>query len=445
MILLRTGLALVIAFCLATGAHIVNAMVRPLSGDERVASQVRFLTDAISDGAAQQMQDLFPEGEFFTQALTGLAAARLGDRAGVERALQAIEIPGVRDRFGAVAALDGGTFYRGWRLLLWAERDRLWQRDPAPLVAEARVLGEALLADPQGVPESYPGGRWPCDAVVAMAAVIAAYEVAGQAPPTSMIEAWRSRLDTIRDPGTNLLPHRITGTQSVTAEPPRSSSQAVIQTFWPRIDPAGATEQWDTYVRLFVVREAGLVGIREFRQGDDSPGDVDSGPLVLGVSLSASAVTLGAARANGDLALATALDRQAELLGIPLEWDGQRRFALGLLPVGDAFVAWARTVPFRDAAAQPVSQAPEPLWWPYVAAVAVVAAAAGLLFVQSVHRAREQEWDADDAWDEPTTDRPRRARPALWARLTSGHEQVRDGRRRVPRQDLLGRRPRRGI
>ena len=117
-----------------------------------------------------------------------------------------------------------------------------------------------------------------------------------------------------------------------------------------------------------MVREAGLVGVREFPRGQSGVGDVDSGPLLLGVSASASAVTLAAARAVGDAELAADLDREAELLGLPLRWAGERRYALGLLPVGDAFLAWARTRPIDPAGDRGSGQESVRPWWPALAA-----------------------------------------------------------------------------
>ena len=109
------------------------------------------------------------------------------------------------------------------------------------------------------------------------------------------------------------------------------------------LDGQRDTTAWTAFRRTFVVEEVGLFGVREYPRGTDGVGDVDSGPLLLGVSASASTVTLAAARVVGDTELATALDREAELLGLPLRWGDERRYALGLLPVGDAFLAWAWT------------------------------------------------------------------------------------------------------
>ncbi len=390
----RGVLVLVIVAALATAAHVVNAAVRPLSGPDRVEAQVRWLRSILDTQAPQDMQALFPEGAFFTYVLTGLAAARTDDVGGVTRTMLALDRDDVVRVFGDIPELRHGTFYRGWRLLLLTEQVRLTGAGAAELRNEASTVVEALVADPYGVPPSYPHSRWPCDAVVAMAAVIGAYDATGSPLPADVIASWRAKIDRTRDPATGLLAHRIWG-EAQADEGPRGSSQAVIQTFWPTIDPTGAAADWDRFVTQFVVREAGLVGVREHVRGSSLGGDVDSGPLILGVSTSASAVTLAAARANGDLTLAAALDREAELLGLPVEFSGERRFAFGVLPVGDAFVAWARTIPVPAGVTQPDTPSPTPAWWAWIGAPLASAALGAVGFV-AVHRRIR----ADAAWDD---------------------------------------------
>ncbi|MDO5683936.1 MAG: hypothetical protein Q4G46_14060 [Propionibacteriaceae bacterium] len=363
---------------LAGAAHLASAL-RPSS--DRVVAHVAFLDDAIAQGAGPRMQELFPEGEFFTVGLTALAAGNAAlasadpaekaiatDR--LDRAIARLAEPAAAAHFGDIPELQHGTFYRGWLLLLRVTRAELAGTATPDLQTEADALARALVADPTGVPPSYPDQRWPCDAVVAMGAVQRVHALAGQATP--QLADWLARLDRLRDPWTGLLPHQI-HPDGTPVSGPRGSSQSIIHTFWPQLSPTAA-EDWTVFRRLFVVGEVGLVGVREHPSGVSGGGDVDSGPLIRGISLSSSAVTLGAARANGDLELARSLDREAEALGLPFEWAGKRRFAGGLMPVGDAFVAWARSIPAADQAALP----PLPTAWGLIALAGLAVAPLGL-------------------------------------------------------------------
>jgi hypothetical protein len=139
----------------------------------------------------------------------------------------------------------------------------------------------------------------------------------------------------------------------------------VIQRFLVEIDPDVAGEQYRRFRDRYVVSPLGLgPAVREYPSGVDGPADVDSGPLPLGVSLSATVVTLGAARVNGDARLAAALDGYGELAGLPVDTPWTKRYAWGLLPIGDAFLAWSKTArPWvaSTPAAPPASLA---WWWP---------------------------------------------------------------------------------
>ena len=86
-----------------------------------------------------------------------------------------------------------------------------------------------------------------------------------------------------------------------------------------------------------------MPGAREYPDGAAGPGDVDSGPLAFGFSASATVVTIAAAQVNGDSEVTAALIPASEAAGLPVSWAGTKRYAFGLLPVGEAFLVWAKT------------------------------------------------------------------------------------------------------
>jgi hypothetical protein len=393
--------------------------LRPVPSDRLAAAQLRYLRGAVAGTASERMASLFPEGAEFTVILTALADLDLAERGVVDagpalhsadRALALVDLPATRARFG-VTEPPGGVFLAGWALHIAVRRAGLAARaggaggagTPADTQADAptdaladaptdaladairrggelQAAVQASVTDRNPFLTSYPGQSWPVDNVVALAGLSRLDALAPQPDRTAVLTRWRAGVIGKVDPELHLLPHR-TDSLGAAAQGPRASSSALIAAFWPDAfgpDVASSTESnWRAFVDAFVVRRAGLVGVLEYPRGSDGEsgggsGDVDSGPLVLGVSLSASAVALAGARRNGDRDLESALQREAELVGLPIGWPGGRRYAGGVLPVGDAFLAWARGQP--RAPARTSDGTPRALLWPWPAALLVLGA-----------------------------------------------------------------------
>lgn len=383
--------------------HLLSARLSSPYSPGREAAHVRTLARELDDGAGADMQAYFPEGEFFTWVLTGLSAGRLAadgenvdqNMAVVTAAVAATGRDEVAERFGDDhRGVPHGAFYHGWRLLLLVQQAAVTGDDGqlAEVHDEAAQLLEALDAPGEPPLTSYPGQAWPCDLVAAWAAVHQADRLTPIDGLDEATDRLLAQIDDWRDPATGLIGHAFTTTDGSSVSGPRGSSQAIINTYLRDIDPGLAEAEWASFTQQFVTREFVLMGVREYPASDgDKPGDVDSGPLIAGVSLSASAVTLGAAQANGDIALATRLNQEAELLGLPLPWRGVRgldgrAFAFGVLPVGDAFVTAARTQPYGAAVDFVRSNTPGILWWPWFTVASIPALLGVWLLVRSRRR-----------------------------------------------------------
>ncbi|SBT54634.1 hypothetical protein [Micromonospora narathiwatensis] len=350
----------------------------PSGSPPGVSRQLTFLRAELDRGAGEDAQALFPEGWFFAHVLYGLARVEsgmrlpAGERGEAVRearwALERLESPAGRAPFSPDLTPAYGVFYQGWTnwlrggvLALQAPE----RRDPAEVRRFADVsAGLAAAFDASASPylAAYPGQAWPVDSTVAVASL----RLHDTLLPPRFAPTVRRWLDGVRqrlDPRTGLMPHRVELTTGAPAEVARATSQSVIHRFLGEVDPAFAHAQYLRFRSLYVVTPLGLgPAVREYPRGMDGPADVDSGPLPLGVSFSATVVTLGAAQVRGDAALAGALANYGELVGLPLNTPHTKRYALGLLPVGDAFLVWSKTArPW--VAPTPDPPPPTVSWW----------------------------------------------------------------------------------
>lgn len=345
-----------------------------------VEPQLRFVGAALRDGAGERMQRLFPEGYFFSQVLYGLAWVEWGmrqpdqdpRRAEALRearwALTRLDTPAGRASFDRRLDPPHGVFYAGWSN--WLRGGILGLQDAASrdpdqqdrFARECAALAAAFERSPTPFLSAYPGQAWPVDNAVAIAALRLHDTLL---PPRfdALIARWLDAARTRLDPATGLLPHRVDPATGQALEGARGSSQSIIVRFLREIDPAWGHAQYALFRQQFVTTVAGMPGVREYPHGTPGQGDVDSGPLIAGVSLSATVVTLGAALAGGDRNLADPLINAGEALGMPITWAGAKRYGFGLLPVGDAFLVWSKTA--RPWIAQSPADALLPVvgWW----------------------------------------------------------------------------------
>ncbi|MGS2807171.1 hypothetical protein [Nocardia sp. MW-W600-9] len=355
--------------------------------------QLAFVRDALDGGADFAAQSQFPEGHFFLNALYGLSwvqAARtdpdLREAALRESrwALERLESADGRAVFSPALRPAYGVFWAGWTNWLRGAILSLDAGDPAEVrrfAARSEEIAQAFAASETPFLQAYHGQAWPVDSTVAIASLRLHDRLFGErfgAVTTRWLASARAHLD----PATGLLPHEVApdGTQLDGA---RATSQTVILRFLPELDADFARSQYRLFRDQFLSYPGGFgPALREYPRGVDKAGDVDSGPLVAGISLSATVVGLGAARVNGDRELAAAIGSEGELLGLPMDLPGSKRYAFGAVPIGDAFVVWSSTA--RLLTTEPAAGEGNLRWWwrvPWVIVLGVIACApwAGML------------------------------------------------------------------
>ncbi|OJF79460.1 hypothetical protein [Nocardia seriolae] len=184
-----------------------------------------------------------------------------------------------------------------------------------------------LLAAPTGLLDTLPGEAYPTD-MAAVSAAIAVHGRATGADHSAVLAHWARAVRAVQiDPATGLVAQRM-GTDGRPHDAPRASGTGLAAYFAGVADRALARELADGFFR----QERDVLGfsaMHEYGPGYDGGGDIDSGPVILGISVSATAFALAPARAFGHRDIFTRVLRTTDLVGIPLRSGDRLRFANG--------------------------------------------------------------------------------------------------------------------
>jgi hypothetical protein len=323
----------------------------------------RLLRDQATAKQMASPQGLF-EGEWFagtlsmtTAALTNLAFTYPDTRASaveaigrlVERAM-AKEARAFDARMwrgeDALDSLDGPHGHAGYlgHLLLMLGAHRLVGGDARFEDLQGRIaasLDRRMRESPTAHLETYPGEIYAMDNAVVAAAVAVdglARGVDHREPLSRWLELTRTRLI---DPETGVIAFALDASGQRTQRS-RGSGGGWNSFYLPFVDRDFARDQFARLREHFLASPLGVTGFREHRKGVDAGGDVDSGPVIFGLSPSGTGFAIAGARHARDAKLLGSLLDTAELAGFTFQWNGERRYLLAPL-VGDAIVLAMKT------------------------------------------------------------------------------------------------------
>ena len=319
-----------------------------------ILAQLNSNRSAIDNGAGAKMQALFPEGYYFCYALHGLTWVNvaLRDRSFSERAIEEVEwcLNHLNSDEGKAPFPEGlaperGMFYSSWKADLLAGMVLLNrgqdQKRLERLRAECDLMAGALRESPTPFLPSYIDQAWPCDTVPAIHAMKTYDDITGEGRFRDSIDQWLEETKLRLDPTTGLIPHFCRADNGQPIQTARATSQVIMLRFLADIEPEFADEQYKIFRREFYAPLLGLPGFREHPpQSSLQGGDVDSGPLVFGRSLSATVFGMGTAQVFGDQDRAEAISACGESVGLPWTRNDQKSYLAKVLPVGDVMVAY---------------------------------------------------------------------------------------------------------
>jgi hypothetical protein len=206
-----------------------------------------------------------------------------------------------------------------------------------------RSLRTRIEGSSTGLFETYPSETYPVDVAACVAAIAVWGETTGSSADSSDIERlvahWTKRVSlNYVDPRSGYL------SQSVSGEVPgipRASGTALAAYF---LGFSSAPSAHRLSRALFEALEQngdrnvmGFSTIREYPKGISGSGDIDSGPVILGASVSGTGFAIASAKRFGAKRLYLRLHRTAALFGIPFAASRGSGYVAGG-PLGDAIL-----------------------------------------------------------------------------------------------------------
>jgi hypothetical protein len=197
------------------------------------------------------------------------------------------------------------------------------------------ALARRFAASPTGIIETYPGEAYPVDNAPGLASLLL-HQRAGGGDHADVIRATLERYRAgWRDPRSGLLWQALDDRTGRPVDNARASGTALAAYFLSLAEGEASGALYSSLREHCAGSRLGFGYMLEFPRGTPAGrGDVDSGPVLLGTSISGTGFALANARAAGDRAEFVALYRLAHLVGSPQPGGG---FVCGG-PLGNAIM-----------------------------------------------------------------------------------------------------------
>lgn len=215
---------------------------------------------------------------------------------------------------------EAGHAYLGYAALaLGMLRQVDNEMDPGLLATHDQLisaLARRLDAAPFGMIETYPGVTFPAD-VASVVGAIGLYDRVTGADHQALLHPWSSTLRARYQGEDGLIAQTVDPERGVPTSDARGSGTAILVYFVSFAD-VGLARELDLAQAKRLRSFWGFGGLREYPAGRwGRPGDIDSGPVLFGVSVSGTGFSMSGARMFHDVPRFRALYRTATLFGVP--------------------------------------------------------------------------------------------------------------------------------
>lgn len=272
--------------------------------------------------ATEELQRAWDDGE-----LSGKRPPREYARGAIEAATALVLDPAhaawVRTHWGDDYLRRENVFYRMLVIAAITSHERLLGTgEYLPVLREqVETLAAELDASRFGLLDDYPGQCYPGDVLAAVAMIRRADSVLATDHSAFAARAVRGFAAPLIDSSVYLPPYFVYLDIEPRVDISRGCANSYLLLFAPELWPDTAQRWYARYEKHFWQSDRLMAGFREFPRGypgSDWYADVDAGPVIGGLGVSAGAFGIGAARANGRFDHASVLSAEVLASSWPL-------------------------------------------------------------------------------------------------------------------------------
>lgn len=243
------------------------------------------------------------------------------------------------DALDTLDGANGHAAYLGYMNLVLGVHRRM---EPASRFVElndriSRALARRLLASPKGILETYPNEAYPVDNASVVGSLILHARNTGENHDDALARPLAHFRDAWRDPRSRLLYQAVDFQTGQPADRARASGTALAAVLLAYAERDISRDLYQTTQARCADSLFGFGFVDEYPDNQSGRGDVDSGPVIFGISPSGCGFSIAGARAFGDRDTFVRLYRTAHLMGTPVDTKGRRTYVTGG-PLGNAIM-----------------------------------------------------------------------------------------------------------
>lgn len=307
-----------------------------------IENQINYLSDIIDKGYDNELQNRFPEGKLFSNAILALSTIEYCNNTEkfdkkystiVDNCIQRIQSNRTTQTFNPNLSPKYGMFYNGWSNLVYSKykESQLFKHSEMQtnVIETSNEIEKQIYKaqrDSLRILDSYIGTSWPADNLIGISSI----------SNDSLQADWMKVIfeNTKHESG---LIHHICSAPSII----RGSSNALITYCLGQSEYQNIKKYNEVFHSIFIDEYLGIQLVKENEDGSNSM-DVDSGPAVFGYGASATIMNIKAQASLGNKKSKMTWAAM-NTIALPISIFKKKYYLLKKEPMLDLFMLWGST------------------------------------------------------------------------------------------------------